>query len=92
MGVRKYFDFVRFEHTVFALPFALASMAVAAQSNRGWPGWRTFLLILAANRARDRFVTRQLRREGWRVVRIWEHELAQGSRQRVVAKIRKALR
>ena len=47
-SVRKYFDFVRFEHTMFALPFALASMAVAAQSNRGWPGWRTLLLILAA--------------------------------------------
>ena len=46
--VRKHFEFVRFSHTVFALPFALASMSVAAQSNRGWPGWRTFLLILAA--------------------------------------------
>ncbi|MGH8598316.1 MAG: UbiA-like polyprenyltransferase [Gammaproteobacteria bacterium] len=43
--MRKYLEFVRFEHTVFALPFALASMIVAA---RGWPGWRTFLLILAA--------------------------------------------
>jgi 4-hydroxybenzoate polyprenyltransferase len=48
VSVRKYFEFVRFSHTVFALPFAIASMAVAAQSNRGWPGWRTFLLILAA--------------------------------------------
>jgi 4-hydroxybenzoate polyprenyltransferase len=46
--IRKYFEFVRFSHTVFALPFALASMAVAARANRGWPGWRTFLLILAA--------------------------------------------
>ena len=46
--IRKYFEFVRFSHTVFALPFALASMAVAASANRGWPGWRTFLLILAA--------------------------------------------
>jgi 4-hydroxybenzoate polyprenyltransferase len=45
---RKYFEFVRFEHTVFALPFALAAMAVAANEQRGWPGWRTFLLILAA--------------------------------------------
>ncbi|MDB6063854.1 MAG: mismatch repair protein Vsr [Pedosphaera sp.] len=27
------------------------------------------------NRARDRLVTRTLRRLGWRVVRIWEHEL-----------------
>jgi len=48
MPLRKYFEFVRFSHTVFALPFALASMAVAAQAARGWPGWRTFLLILAA--------------------------------------------
>ena len=33
---------------LFALPFALAAMAVAARQNRGWPGWRTFGLILAA--------------------------------------------
>src|SRR5882672_10674916 len=46
--MRKYFEFVRFSHTVFALPFALAAMALAASANRGWPGWRTFLLILAA--------------------------------------------
>ena len=41
--MRKYFEFVRFSHTVFALPFALAAMFVA-----GWPGWPTFGLILAA--------------------------------------------
>jgi 4-hydroxybenzoate polyprenyltransferase len=46
--IRKYFEFVRFSHAVFALPFALASMAVAASATRGWPGWRIFLLILAA--------------------------------------------
>jgi hypothetical protein len=39
---------VRFSHTVFALPFALAAMLVAARDNRGWPGWKTFGLILAA--------------------------------------------
>ena len=33
---------------MFALPFALAAMAVAARETRGWPGARTFLLILAA--------------------------------------------
>jgi 4-hydroxybenzoate polyprenyltransferase len=43
-NLRKYLDFVRFEHTVFALPFALASMAVTARATHGWPGWRTFLL------------------------------------------------
>jgi len=46
--IQKWASFVRFSHTVFALPFALAAMAVAARDNRGWPGWRTFGLILAA--------------------------------------------
>jgi 4-hydroxybenzoate polyprenyltransferase len=44
----KYAAFVKLSHTVFALPFALASMVVAARDNRGWPGWKTFGLILAA--------------------------------------------
>ena len=46
--IRKWGEFVRFSHTAFALPFALAAMAVAARANRGWPGWRTFGLVLAA--------------------------------------------
>jgi len=44
----KWGDFVKISHTVFALPFALASMVVAARDQRGWPGWRIFLLVLAA--------------------------------------------
>ena len=39
---------MRFSHTVFALPFALAAMLVAARDHHGWPGWRIFGLILAA--------------------------------------------
>jgi 4-hydroxybenzoate polyprenyltransferase len=46
--INKWASFVRFSHTVFALPFALAAMLVAARDNRGWPGWRTFGLVLAA--------------------------------------------
>ena len=46
--LRKWGEFVKFSHTIFALPFAMASMALAARDNRGWPGWETFLLILAA--------------------------------------------
>lgn len=46
--LKKYASFVKLSHTVFALPFALASMVVAARDNRGWPGWRIFGLILAA--------------------------------------------
>jgi 4-hydroxybenzoate polyprenyltransferase len=41
-------EFVKLSHTIFALPFALAAMVVAARDNRGWPGWRTFGLIIAA--------------------------------------------
>ncbi len=43
MSLRNFFAFIRFSHTLFALPFALGSMIVAA---RGWPGWLLFMLIL----------------------------------------------
>ena len=46
--LNKWLSFVRFSHTLFALPFALAAMGVAARENHGWPGWRTFSLILVA--------------------------------------------
>lgn len=46
--VREWASFVKFSHTIFALPFALAAMVVAARENAGWPGWRIFLLIVAA--------------------------------------------
>ncbi len=46
--IQKWASFVKLSHTVFALPFALASMAIAARETRGWPGWRVFLLVLAA--------------------------------------------
>ena len=46
--INKWASFVRFSHTIFALPFALAAMCVAARDNRGWPGWRVFGLILVA--------------------------------------------
>ena len=44
----RWAEFVKLSHTVFAMPFALASMAVAARETRGWPGWRLFGLILGA--------------------------------------------
>jgi len=46
--LKKWGSFVRFSHTIFALPFALAAMLVAARDQRGWPGWRIFSLILLA--------------------------------------------
>jgi 4-hydroxybenzoate polyprenyltransferase len=47
-SINTWLSFVRFSHTIFALPFALAAMLIAARDNHGWPGWRTFGLILAA--------------------------------------------
>lgn len=46
--ISKWCSFVKIQHTVFALPFALAAMMVAARDSRGWPGWKVFGLILAA--------------------------------------------
>lgn len=46
--LRQWGEFVRFSHTLFALPFALAAMVVGARETRGWPGWWTFLMVLAA--------------------------------------------
>ena len=43
--VQRALTFIRFSHTVFALPFALGSMLAAAG---GLPGWRIFGLILLA--------------------------------------------
>lgn len=43
------------------------------------------------NVARDRLVTRTLRKAGWKVVRIWECQLTKKKQARVVARIRKAI-
>jgi DNA mismatch endonuclease (patch repair protein) len=43
---------------------------------------------LGANRRRDRLVRRTLERRGWRVVRVWEHELRRGNEGRVRAKLK----
>ena len=44
----------------------------------------------AANRTRDRLVTRTLRRAGWRVLRIWEHELARKREATLVKRLARA--
>jgi DNA mismatch endonuclease (patch repair protein) len=45
---------------------------------------------LTGNAVRDKIVSRTLRREDWRVLRIWEHELRKPAR--VLARIEKAFR
>ena len=43
---------------------------------------------LDANRARDRLVGRTLRAAGWRVIRIWEHDLRPKNRRNLLRKLR----
>ena len=45
LALARTLQFIRFSHTVFALPFALGSMLVAAH---GLPSWRIVALILLA--------------------------------------------
>lgn len=63
-AVRHFLDAIKFEHTVFALPFAYVAMVLAAD---GWPGWPTVLwvtlamagartLAMSVNRLVDRFI------------------------------------
>jgi 4-hydroxybenzoate polyprenyltransferase len=63
-GLRHFLDAIKFEHTVFALPFAYVAMVLAAD---GWPGWRVLVwvtlamagartLAMSVNRLADRFI------------------------------------
>ena len=59
-----------------------SSMPTGGGSRRGASAGRTGKAFwrekLASNRARDRAVNRTLRRAGWRVLRVWEHQLRNG--------------
>ncbi len=50
--------------------------------------WRKKIL---GNRRRDRAVNRLLKKSGWRVLRIWEHELSQQQRSQLLRRLRRAL-
>jgi len=43
--LRHFLDAIKFEHTVFALPFAYIAMVLAAN---GWPGWRVLIWVTLA--------------------------------------------
>lgn len=42
---------------------------------------------IATNRARDRKVNRTLRTLGWKVIRVWEHELAKRNAPRLLKRL-----
>jgi 4-hydroxybenzoate polyprenyltransferase len=50
--IRVFLDIVKFEHTIFALPFAYLGMVLAAH---GWPGWSKFIWITVAMAAARTF-------------------------------------
>ena len=58
----------------------------ATQPKNNAKFWRT---KIARNQARDRLVTRTLRRAGWRVLRIWEHELTRKNQPRLLSRFRR---
>ena len=46
---RAVLEMIKFEHSVFALPFALTGALLAARATtHGWPTWRQVLLIIVA--------------------------------------------
>ncbi len=46
---------------------------------------------IARNRQRDRLVTRELRKSGWTVLRLWECALARKRQPHTLARLRRAL-
>jgi 4-hydroxybenzoate polyprenyltransferase len=46
--IRIVLEMIKFEHSVFALPFALVGALLAARANGGLPTWRQILWIVAA--------------------------------------------
>jgi len=44
-------------------------------------------ILKEANKDRDEFVNRESRKLGWKVVRVWEHELKEP--RKVAAKVRR---
>lgn len=59
----------------------------ATQPKQNAKFWRE---KIAQNRTRDALVTRTLRRAGWRVLRMWEHELTRRYERRLLARLRRA--
>jgi DNA mismatch endonuclease (patch repair protein) len=60
--------------------------ATQPASNRAF--WKA---KLTRNKQRDRLVGRTLRRSGWRVIRVWQHELSRKNQQRLLHRIKHSI-
>lgn len=58
-----------------------------------WPKTRAsfWLAKITGNKARDRRVNRELRKRGWTVVRVWEHELSRKDEPKLVRRVNSLL-
>ena len=98
---------LRFQRHVRSLPgspdivFPNERVAVFVDGDfwHGWrlPAWEHQLSKfwrdkLRGNRARDQRNFRRLRTRGWKVIRIWQHELARKGDSQFLQRIRRALR
>ena len=89
LRVRPDFVFPKFKVAVFVdgcFWHGCPLHATKPVTNRAF--WRK---KLAGNKTRDRLVSRTLRQAGWRVLRIWEHELVRKQERRLVARIQRFL-
>lgn len=59
----------------------------AARDSAKEPGGVFWTAKLSGNVARDRRVNRELRKLGWRVVRIWEHDLKRRDEPKLVRRL-----
>jgi DNA mismatch endonuclease (patch repair protein) len=81
----------------FVFRDAMIAVFVDGDFWHGWhfQMWRDKLTVqweakIAANRARDQRNFRKLRRQGWVVLRLWEHQI-HGNLDAAIARIQKAL-
>jgi DNA mismatch endonuclease (patch repair protein) len=96
-GWRRHYPIV--DRPDFAFPRLKLAVFVDGCSWHGCPehgvqpkGNKMFLLTkLEANKARDRKDNRLLRATGWRVLRIWEHDLTKSRRGRTIRRVLRAL-
>ena len=82
-----------------AFPKLRVAVFVDGDFWHGWrlPAWEHKLSKfwrdkLRANRARDQRNFRRLRASGWKVIRIWQHELERKGKAKYLRRIQRALR
>jgi DNA mismatch endonuclease (patch repair protein) len=81
--------------TDFVFPKLRTAVFVDGWFWHGWPQHATWpatraafwLAKITGNKARDRRVNRALRARGWKVVRVWEHELAKKNSDRLLRRL-----